>query len=427
MSTKTANLGLVKPDFSEFTDSWHIPLNKNFDIIDDAIGLLQASMDTAKGTQASVGARLDVSLNADGSLKDVPEIATARNSTVYGADNGTINFSLDERLERGDREAFDARAGASSLLDAVAFVSNDFAHNSVISGPTNFLTFTGANVKADGSSTPIVANISGYKRVIRTLKQVAISGAAGTYYIYLDRNAAGTIILDRTLLANNTGNTALDGFSKLARFTDSSQNFVTSGVQPGDILEITTTGSLNAYQYIVKSVDGPNTLSIYGWFESVQSNLNYKITNPLDPVMGFTATAPSIKFAPVADRIFIGSCVFDGANVTSLTQFANKGRYEEWFSVSLLGGDYLITATHKLGYIPTKISLYASQANDYTQPLEPLAVAQVSGVGVTDDRACIADMSLTTIRVKNATNGIYYKDFSGVSQVAGFLLIVAER
>lgn len=427
MASKTPNLGLIKPDIGEFTDSWHIPLNKNFDLIDAAVSDLQNITDAAKGTAASLDDRLSVSLNANGSLKDVPEIAKARNSTVYGADDGTTNHTLDERIERGDREVFDGRAGSATLLDAGAFAANDFVHNCVVSAPTNYLTFTGANVKVDGSFTRVVANINGYKRVVRRLMETTISGAAGDYYLYLDKNLAGEIVVDRTAPLDNTGATGVDGSSKLRRFSDVTQNFVTSGVQPGDILEITTTGSVNKYQYIVTGLDGTSALFVQGLFESAQAALNYKITNPLAPSLSFTGVAHAKRFEEETDRIYIGKCVFDGANVTSVTQYALKGRYEEWFSVTPLGGDYEITALHKLGYFPSKISLYASQANDYSQALEPLAPAVASGAGVSTDRGAIVDMTDSTIRVKNPTNGIYYKSYGGVSQTSGFLLVVAER
>jgi hypothetical protein len=428
VATKTVNIGLVKPDFSEFTDSWYIPLNRNFDIIDEEIGALKVITDDAKGTALSLALRLNISLNPDGSLKDVPEIAKARNSSVYGADDGTTNFVLDERLERGDREAFDARGGLTSLLAAGAFAADDFVPNSVVSAPTSFLTFTGANVKVDGSVTPVVANINGYRREVRTLKSTAISGVAGNYYIYLDSNLAGEIILSRLVTGTeNTGAVGVDVNSRLKKFTDSTQNFITAGVKPGDILEITTTGSLNKYQYPIATVIDANNLTISGWFETSQANLNYKITNPLAPVLGFTATPHAKRFARVQDRLFIGKCVFDGANVTSVTQYGLKGRYEEWFSVSLLGGDYAIIATHMLGYMPTKVAVYASQANDFSAALDPLAIAQVSGVGVTDDRAAVVDMTDTTIRVKNPTNGVFYKDYAGTTHTTGFILVVAER
>lgn len=427
MASKTPNLGLVKPDLGEFTDSWNIPLNKNFDLIDEAIGNLESVTDAAKGTASSLDARLSVSLNADGSLKDIPEVAKARNSTVYGADNGTDDFVLDDRIERGDREVYDARSGATALLDAHAALADDFVPNSVISAPVSFLTFTGANIKVDGSVTPIICNINGYRRVVRKLIQTTVSGSSGTYFIYLNKNLSGEIILDRTAGGQNTGATNADGFGDFTRFTDSTQNFVTSGVQAGDIIEITTTGSPNKYQYVVASVVGANELTIVGRFESVQANLNYKITNPLAPTLGFTATPHSFRYSRANDLIYIGRCVFDGSNVTSVTQYQPKGRYEAWFSVSLTAGDYEVLAQHNIGFVPTKLSLYASQANDFTQPLEPIAVCQVSGSGVTDDRAAVSDMTDTLIRVKNATNGVFYKDYSGVTQVSGFLFVIAER
>jgi hypothetical protein len=169
--------------------------------------------------------------------------------------------------------------------------------------------------------------------------------------------------------------------------------------------------------------------------------------------------------------IYIGRAVFDGSQITSITSYALKGRFEQFVSISLLGGNFSQTISHNIGYIPSKIQFFASQASDYSQNLEPLSVNELSvdtfsagslpvfdpGTSPTFNanssgatftagdlpsltpgtlpsltsgtlqRSVISDHNDMTIRVKNATNGLFYKSFDGVAQTSGFLLVVAER
>jgi len=427
MASKTPNLGLIKPARGEFQGTWDIPMNANSDALDASLGGAVTEITDARGSQSSLTARLDVQLNADGTLKDIPEVAAARISTVYGDNLATVAYTLDARVEQGDREVFDARQSLTTLNDRLAFnLDNDHVNNSVNSAPPGFLSFTGANVKVDGSVTPVVCDINGYRQVVRTLKQVVVSGAAGTRYVYLQRSSTGEIILNRTGGGDNTGNVAIyTGDGKLRKLNDTTQNFITSGAQPGDIVEITSVGSQNLGQYIVEAVIDANNLIVIGQFVTSQANLNYKITNPIAPSLLVTATVPAKRYARVSDQIFIGRAVFDGANVTSVMTYAVKGRYEAFTSITLTLGNFSQVISHNIGYVPTGAKFFASQANDYSQVIEPLSVADMTAS--TLQRSVIVKMDDTDVYVKNATNGIFYKSFDGVSQTAGYLLVIAER
>jgi hypothetical protein len=421
MASKTPNLGLIKPARGEFEGSWDIPLNANADVLDGKMGDTITEVTNARGSASSLADRLTVALNADGSLKAVPEVTDARTSTVY-----SDQTSLDLRLEKGDREVYDARSGSTLLIDSLAFNADDDVHNSVLSAPNGFLSFTGANVKVDGSVTSVVANINGYRQVVRTLKSTTISGSAGTYYIYLQRSTTGEIILDRTGGGQNTGAVGIhSGDGKLRKLTDTTQNFNTIGVKPGDILEITSLSSTNAGQYVVDSVLSNTEVLVLGLFVTTQSSLNYKITNPLAPTLTFTATVPAKRFARVTDKIYIGRAVFDGTNVTSVTSYALKGRFEQFFSITLSSGNFAQTVSHNIGYFPSKVQFFASQNNDYSVVLEPLSDADM--VSSTLQRSVISKYDDMTITVKNATNGIFYKGYDGTSQTTGYLLVVATR
>lgn len=426
MATKTPNLQLILPGLGEFTDRWNEPLNSNFEVIDEAIGAIDDEITAARGSQTNLNTRISVALNNDGTLKAVPEISKARNSTIYGADDGVTDFDLDRRIELGDIEAFNARMGLTSLIDSLAFAGNDDVSDSVLSAASNYITYTGANVKVDGQTQPVVANINGYRQVIRVQKQVTISGSPGSYYITMDRSPTGELLLDRTGVGQDTGTVSLGPTTKLNKFSDSTQNFISLGVQPGDVIEVTTNGSPNKFTYVVASIFSATELLIIGRFESAQANLNYKITYPIGPSINFTATPHAAKFAPVSNKIYIAKVAFDGTNVTSITQYALKGRYEEFFSVNA-APTFEINAVHALGYFPRKLEVLASQANNYTANLEPLGTGVASGSGVNNDRNVITDISQTVIRAKNPTSGVFYKDYSGSAQTTGYLLIRAER
>lgn len=426
MASKTPNLGLIKPARGEYENTWDVAVNKNTELLDGFIGDIQAELVDARGTKGSINERLSIGLNADGTVKDTAEVTAARNSTIYGNEDSGETFDLSDRLEKGDREVFDARAGAASLIDGNAAAIDDVVHNSVLSAPTGFLSFTGANVKVDGSVTPVVCNINGYRQVVRDLKSAAVSGASGTYYVYLDLQEAGEVYLDRSGSGQNNGAVSTDvDTGKLCKFSDPTQNFTSSGVTAGDLLEITTVGSVNRGTYVVSSVVDANTILIQGAFPSTQTNLNYKLTNPLSPSLGVTDAAHTKRWSRVSGRIYIGRAVFDGTNITSVSSYALKGRFEQFVSVTLSANAFSQTVTHGIGYLPSKMQFFASQANTYNQDLEPLSVSDMSSS--TLQRSVIVKFDDMTVSVKNATNGVFYKGFDGTTYTSGYILIVAER
>ena len=334
MATETPNLGLIKPARGEFNGTWDIPMNANSDTIDGSVGGMQTEIATARGSESTLDARLSVSLNADGTLVGVPEVAQAENSPVYGANNGSTNYTLKNRIDLVDYEVFYGRQGAAALKDALANAADDSVGNTVLSAPTGFLSFTGANVKVDGSVTPVICNINGYRCTVRSLSRPQSA----------DRQVLTTSISSvgrRSLISRDWGRTKHRqpsvnvGAGYLGVRT--TQKLMTSGVQAGDILAITSSGSANAGNYVVASVIDPNNLLVIGLFQTVQANLNYSITNPLAPSLNFTSTAPSLTFEEVAAQKFIGEAVFDGTNVTSVLPYAIKGRYAGFTSITLSG------------------------------------------------------------------------------------------
>lgn len=432
MAKTTPNLSLILPANNEYFNIWDQPINKNFTTIDTVVGALQSEIVSARGSAVDLGTRLNAGLNADGTPIPSSETVAARSSTIYGSLNGATAFALDDRLEAGDVEAFNARQSLPSLADALAWDVDANKSNSVLSAASNYLTFTGAVVSLNGSVTAHISNINGYRQVVRTIKTTTISGAAGTYYLTLTRQAGGEQFIT---VGGNTG--VLGTYTTnglVAKLTDSSQNFVSLGVKPGDVLTLTApSGNPNLGKYVVLATnteDGVNLtvndIAVIGQFVSTGSGFNYTINNPVAPQFGFTGTAHAKSFARAANKIYVGRCVFDGTNVTSITIYALQGLYNAFTSISLSGGLYSVTVPHNLGYVPSRVQIYGSQASDFSQPLDLLSVADLSGGGSLQ-RSVIAQMSDLTISIKNPTSGLFYKDFGGTSQTSGFLYVVAER
>jgi hypothetical protein len=431
MATKTTNLNLILPANGEYFNIWDQPNNGNFTIIDTVLGAVQAEVIAARGSADNLNDRISAGLDSSGNPLPSAEIVTARVSPIYGGFSNSVAFSLGQRISQVEFETFNARSSLSSLQAAIAWDADQNKNNSVISAATNYLTFTGAVVSLNGSVTPLVANINGYRQVARSILTTTISGAAGTYYLSLTSVAGGQQYL------NVTGSTgALQSYAGnglIATLSDSTQNFITAGVQPGDVLNITAPADdPNDGQYVVLATNATDPtnlttsqIAVVGQFTSTGSGYSYNLNNPVSPQLGFTGTAHAKTFTRLANKIFIGRCVFDGTNITGLTIYALQGIYSGFTSVTLSGGNYSLTIPHNLGYFPSKVSFYGSQASNFTASLDQLGVGDMTSS--TLQRSVISQTNDLTVLVKNPTNGVFYKDFSGTSQTSGFLYVVAER
>lgn len=438
MANKTINLGLILPGNGEFFNVWDQPMNQNWTTVDTAVGAVTDEVVTARGSSDSLNDRLSAALDSEGNLLPAPEVVAARVSGVYGfaypvgAPNAGAGFQLTDRANQGDLESFYARQQLASLTDGLAWGPDQNKNNAMVSAANNYLTFTGAVVSLNGNVTPAVANINGYRNVVRNILTTPISGSAGTYYLTLTRVPGGVVYSNITANTGTIGVYVSNGL--VAMLSDISQNFVTLGVKPGDVLTVNgPVGDVNLNSYIVLATNAQDPtnlttsqLAVIGEFDAVSTGLNYTLTNPIAPQLGFTATAHAKVFTRVPNVIYLGRCVFDGTNVTSLTTYQNLGVYSGFTSISLTGGNFNISIPHNLGYFPSKVSLYASQASDFSAPLDLLSVAAITGGGSLQ-RSVIAQMSDLNLLVKNATNGLFYQDFSGANQTSGFLYAVVER
>jgi len=447
MAKTTSYLSLILPAFNEYFNTWWKPTNENFTKIDDFANAFGTEVTAARGSTTNLSERLGVVLNDDGTIKQIPEIEAAKSSSVYGYGTGSTLQSLDERIELGDLESQTARQGYSALIDLLAWVNSGNNVDCLVSGPLNPITFSGAIVTLNGGVTPVISSIAGYRAVTEINDTVTISGAAATYYLKLDRNPAGKVFYTPPPSISTVGIFSGTG-ALFTKFSATGENFVASGVKPGHILEILAPGgNPNIGKWVVAKTQieeaglTSSELLIVGSFPSSGAGLDAQFLYPQAPTLGFTATPHAKSWGGSTGTAYIGRAVFDGANVTSLVPYGYQAKFADWSQVVPAGGDFSNTISHNVGYVPKSVSIYASQANDFSLPLELLSVAKMSSgaasLSVGDQsitytapalrRSVVVQMDDTTISIKNATNGIFYEDYSGTPQTAGYLYVVIER
>jgi hypothetical protein len=133
--------------------------------------------------------------------------------------------------------------------------------------------------------------------------------------------------------------------------------------------------------------------------------------------------------------------VFDGTNVTSIISYPYQGIYAAWHQVTPSAGDFALNISHNLGFVPRLINIYASTANDLTQPLELMSTAKMTQGAVSLNagdqtvtytppalrRSVVAKTTDTVINIKNATNGVFFEDYNGSLQTSGYVYVIVER
>jgi len=473
MATKTDFLNLVLPANNEYNNNWDTVLNENFRKIDLAIEEVTNEVQEARGSKTTVAEFLSIGHFSDGSLRPTQEVMDARNSFMFGDDDGAgTDYFLKERLQNSDKEIYTAREGLSSLSAGIARKSRDFDYpDMVVNGAKtallqpNFMTGSGTEFQLNGTPTEIEFNIDGYYMRLRTDETVAVTGADGTRYLYAQKPATPIVVLSRvTQQAGSTTTNPLNS-NKVQLLQDTGVDFTVEDIKVGDILEIINT--INAGQYLVAEIapaGNVNQIKVVGRFASVITNINYKISDPLKPVFGVDTT-----ISAVSGKCYIGQGEYVSGALTTTITYAFKGKYEssyEAINVSSLPTFEKIF-DHNLGYIPKKIFVYATQANDDSLPVEPLSIAGVGhdlvvamsntqshtpgvfNAGTTDatftggalvgdvtgalsgnvfaTRSVMIKVTKTKVYVKNVRNNYFYRDYDGSDQQAGYLKVVCEK
>jgi len=349
MPQKTTFLSLTLPEFQEFIDSWHDPVNQNMEDLDAFLeDLHNALVDTSatgtwaplRGSLGSLADRLDVSINTDGTIKigSSPDILALSSSST----NGTEASPDDDprgRFDRSDFEIYDARqpfvggrftpfggtgpsagfpeeeldAGiAARVADFGAFTETNgvgpvsspqrpAAPGLVAGGAPTFISAPGGDriLSLDGSGATAVFNIDGYMFRIREQVDIDLTPAGFTdtnyVWVYVERVGAN---YGSTFLYNQDGGYAVKdlrilqngtaGSTSTSTFTDAAALFNTAvlgKVRPGDVLVIDDTTA--AGKYVIDSVDSDIQVTIRGTFKAnVTAAADWHVQDDHQPNIG---------------------------------------------------------------------------------------------------------------------------------------------
>jgi len=492
MADQTSYLKLLLPGLGEYVDAWWDPLNENFSKIDTWSEEFGQEILDARFSQGSLKLFLEVAHNSDGTLKATGEVINARNSPVYGFQDLTPeDFTLGERINEGDWEAWRAREGQATLRDAQAFrmpgIKNQiFEGSSDGNGYPAWMGFTANKVQVDGSVETLWMTIDGKLCRVRTLKELTLSGAAGVKYIYASFQAAGVITVDGDSTtpppASPAGTVSNDVNGDAVYFTDATKDFTAEDVQPGDLLDLLDTSALG--KYLISAV-APGAvvdrLQITGIFPVTGlSSINYTLSDPLAVTLGFDTTE-----TPAGGKFYIGEADYDGSAVTAVRpRHFGDTFVGEWRAIDVTSPTtFEEIFNHKLGSDLLDISIQASQNNDGSTHVEELALGTLTstlavgltntlGVSISNSLAYNAaifnpgtsDASYTPgsltgtvtgsltgslsaalsgtvtpdssvaikwdknrVWVKNLVAGKFYRDYGGTARTSGFLRVVVRK
>lgn len=488
MAKKTSKLKLTLPEKNEFQNSWHSPLNNNFETIDEYVTDLRKSLvdgsagtdDFAelRGSTASLADRLDVSLNADGTIKvaGTPDIVNMANSPVYG-DYTTPH----ERLEQVDHEAFAARSPVpygrfvpvpttghnlavdgylpSDVDSSIALRSEEKFRQGWVSGASPLLQAVGTNqgqVQINAGATGAIFNIDGFAFHLREDLVVDFNGAtpAGSEYfwVYVERNEAAYAETTMTYKPLASGALAPGDMRKVyapALSLSTSGNIATVAgadftagqfvTRPGDLLVIAT-GTATG-KYVIESVT-TTQVTIKGLFKAdviVSDPNGWYIYNSSIPKVGLAKASSNptlITSQPpvVNGRSYIGRVKFNSlAAVDEVVTFAKNGSYDSgWITATLPAA-----IQHDLGTIPSRVEVWF-RASATGLAYRGIVKRQVvtSGGPPTDllfpsNYYSSSDVEINVYLLNASTDPIkptaLYTDSGGVDVTAGEMRILAWR
>jgi hypothetical protein len=473
MASKTNFLNLILPGNNEYNDTWDEPTNSNFTKIDEEIEVISNEILAARFEKTSLAEFLQVSHFSDGSLRPTPEIADAQNSSVYGSNDDSGNdFELKDRLERGDREIYDAREEASNLLSNLARHSADFDYQDKVIdgaktafGQPNFLSSAAAEFKLDGDPTPIIFNIDGHYMMIDQDISVDVTGSDGTKYLVAKRPATPHLNVDKQTEEDGVTTTNALNNDKIQILQDPTQDFSALGLRAGMILTVLNTD--NTGEYIIDEVapsGNVDQILIKGEFVNAIGAINYQISDPLRPE--FTVET---DYTVEKGKCIIGEGEFLGGALISSLSYNFKGKFESQYTAINVSSTPTFEQiyNHNLGFIPKKIHIFASQADDENSPVEPLSVGDTGNdlsvtinntlvyspgtfdPGTTDAiytpgslvgdvtgqldgtiyglKSVIVKITKTQIFVKNVKDNHFYRDYDNVDRTEGYLKVVCEK
>lgn len=414
MAGKTTFLELVQPALNEFLNSWHEPINQNFEDIDDWVKDLYDSLvgssststwSSLRGSLGSLASRLDVSINDDGTidLSGSTDILALASSTVYGTQGSPrVRFDLsDLEVSRarspvyGDRFSTNPSAlgdlevglahitrdtglGADNAMGSPSRGAHGWTAGSLdLSGSgVGKIVFSGTSIGA-GNTWPVFA-VDGHVFRIReplVLDYSTLGGLADGTLVYLfverrDYNNASykyrgqsdaTAATARDLRRLQGGADGVIGSSETL-FTSASAMFssATLGqVLPGDELVISSGAA--AGTYIIASVGSNTQITINGKLKTKNlSGLSWYIWDSRCPNVGAVKVSSASDPPPYqAGRAYIGSCSHSTSDSpTSVISFAKNGLYDSGWSETITTATFPMVFDHHIGVRPTELHVW---------------------------------------------------------------------
>jgi len=395
MSTRTDFLGLELPANNEYNDSWDIPINKNFVLLDQEMESVSTEVQEARFSKTSLANFLTVAHYDDGTLRPTEEATDSANSPIYGSNYPSgIDYTTSDRLNFVDFETFNSREGQVDVQANISYHSSGFHYpNLTVSGPAtsegqpNFLTASGSEFILNGAPDPIHFNIGGYHMQLDIDISISASGFDGPKYLVAKRPTTTTVVTSGVATGQTINNAANN--NKVDLFTDISKDFVADGVRAGMTIQILGTGD-NAGKYVVleTSFNGdPQVLRIIGDFKSAVSLLDYSVSNDLQPEFSIEDT-----YVEEPGKCIIGEATYLAGTLGGAITYAFKNQYESGY-VGVDVSTLTVVETvlnHNLGKIPRTITIYITQASDGSLPLEPMSVC-----GIDNDLATVVSNTVT--------------------------------
>ena len=432
MSTRTTFLNLVLPELNEFVNSWNAPVNQNMESLDDFCSDLYQSMvgtsatstwAALRGSLGSLAARLDVSLNADGTidLTSAPDLLALAVSAYLG------QFATpSDRLNNSDDKLYDAgfpgvgsrfvpipATGPSAgfphdgdLEAGMAIRAADFGVNGaqpissplrpwspglVTGGGGTFITgVSDSKVQLNGLAAPAIFNIDGYTFRLRediVLDYALLAPLVNQYvWIFVERvegnynNANyryGAAVLAKDLRRLQSGAGTGQTSGSVFQATGATFNTAALGkVKAGDVLVIDSGAA--AGEYVIAALDGvtPDVkLTIKGVFKANLSGLTWHVQDNWHPNIGAVVTNvdPTVRPAFVPGRVYIGRVKHQvAAPPIEIVTFTPSGVYDSgWITPT-----FPQTLPHNLGALPSSVEVWVRE-NSTTHAYRPLVRRQV--------------------------------------------------
>jgi hypothetical protein len=420
MASTTTFMGFTLPALNEFVDSWNEPVNQNFEDLDDWLddlynGLIAGGgssiWSALKGSAASLSARLDVSILANGTLNvsnspDIVDMSTSSTRGKFTNPRDRLNDG-DEEIYAAGQPATDGRfvamaqAGPTAgfppegLDSGIALRSADFglgatvpissprkpwAPGLVTGGATPLLAAQDIGVvRIDASTRPAIFNIDGYIFRLREIFDfdwnLLSPGELDWVWIYVERigteygaasglnfkydGVGGTpAVKDLRRLQSGTG----DGITATSQFDAASGLFQTKllgKVKEGHILVIES--GTAAGNYVIDSVSSDTVLLIKGFFKADVGGANWHILDNSMPNIGAVVTdTDPMTLPPTEDgRVYIGRAQHRGADVPlNLITFTKGGVFDSGWMDADAGGDFPFEVVHNLGALPTHVDVW---------------------------------------------------------------------